>query len=326
MSGAIPAQMGAVVVEGPRRAVIQQVPTPRAGDDEVLIRVEGCGVCGSSLPVWEGRPWFQYPLPPGNPGHEGWGRVVQIGRRVGAVDVGDRVSFLSDRAFAEYATAGEAALCQVPDELAAMPFPGEAFGCVMNIFRRSEIRPGQHVAIVGTGFLGAGLVSLAAKAGAHVIAISRRPWVLELARSLGAEHGVAIGDDDEAVVRAVTAISGGDGCERVIEAVGLQRALTLATQLVATRGRLIIAGFHQDGPRQVDMFRWNWRGLDVINAHEREPARYVDGMRAATDAVRRGALDVRRLVSHRFAFAKAGEAFDAMEQRPDGFLKAVLTP
>ena len=49
------------------------------------------------------------------------------------------------------------------------------------------------------------------------------------------------------------------------------------------RGRLVIAGYHQDGPRQVNMQLWNWRGIDVINAHERDPRRYVDGMRAAVD-------------------------------------------
>jgi threonine dehydrogenase-like Zn-dependent dehydrogenase len=326
MAEGIPSQMGAVVIEGPRRATIQQVPTPTPGEDDVLVRVEGCGVCGSSLPVWEGRPWFEYPLPPGNPGHEGWGRVVSAGRRVASVEVGDRVSFLSDRAFAEYASAPEAALCLIPRELAVTPFPGEAFGCLMNIFRRAEIHPGQHVAIVGAGFLGAGMVALAASIGAHVVAISRRPWALELARSLGAEHVLKMEDDDGALVRAVGQITSADGCERVIEAVGLQRALTLASQLVATRGRLVIAGFHQDGQRQVDMFAWNWRGIDVVNAHEREPARYVEGMRAATDAVRRGQLDVGRLVSHQFDFAHASAAFDALEQRPDGFLKGVLTP
>ena len=71
----------------------------------MLIQLEGCGVCASSLPVWEGRPWFEYPRPPGNPGHEGWGRVIARGKAVERVALGDRVAFLSDRAFAEYDTA-----------------------------------------------------------------------------------------------------------------------------------------------------------------------------------------------------------------------------
>jgi threonine dehydrogenase-like Zn-dependent dehydrogenase len=325
MAETIPTAMGAVVVESPRRARIEQVPTPSIGAAEVLIQVEGCGVCGSSLPVWEGRPWFRYPLAPGSPGHEGWGRIVRAGHAVEGFSLGDRVSFLSDRAFAEYAAAAVTTLCRLPPALAQLPFPGEAFGCMMNIFRRADIRAGQHVAIVGAGFLGAGLVALATKAGAKVVAISRRSWALELARKLGAQAAVPLEKDDAAVAQAVGEFCGGDGCERVIEAVGLQRALSVASQLVSTGGRLIIAGFHQDGPRQVDMQSWNWRGIDVINAHERNPARYVEGMRAAAEAAGSGRLEVTRLVSHRFSLAQAGAAFEALEQRPDGFLKAVLT-
>jgi hypothetical protein len=46
---------------------------------EVRVALEGCGVCGSNLPVWEGREWFTYPLQPGAPGHEGWGEVAAVG-------------------------------------------------------------------------------------------------------------------------------------------------------------------------------------------------------------------------------------------------------
>jgi hypothetical protein len=57
-------------------------------------------------------------------------------------------------------------------------------------------------------------------------------------------------------------------------------AADLAGELCAERGRLVIAGYHQDGMRQVNVQLWNWRGIDVINAHERDPQAYVDGMRA----------------------------------------------
>lgn len=326
MAETIPTTMGAVVIEGPRRASRQWVPTPEWGEDEVLIRVEGCGVCGSNLPAWEGRPWFRYPLPPGNPGHEGWGVVVRAGRQVTSVALGDRVSFLSDRAFADYATASPSSLCVLPASLAKSPFPGEALGCIMNIFRRAQIRAGQKVAVVGAGFIGAGLVALASRVGAHVAAISRRPWALDLASRLGAKDTFVMGDDDFATVRALMDFSGGEGFHQAIEAVGAQRTLNLASQLVATQGRLVIAGQHQDGLRQVDMQSWNTRGIDVINAHERDPAHRVAGMRAAADAVCSGALDLTELITHRFELADVASAFTTLEQRPEGFLKAVLSP
>jgi len=50
---------------------------------------------------------------------------------------------------------------------------------------------------------------------------------------------------------------------------------------------MIVAGYHQGGLRQVNMQLWNWRGLDVINAHERDPAVYLQGMQAAVDLIAR---------------------------------------
>jgi threonine dehydrogenase-like Zn-dependent dehydrogenase len=92
------------------------------------------------------------------------------------------------------------------------------------------------------------------------------------------------------------------------------------------RGRLVITGFHQDGPRQVNMFLWNWRGLDVINAHERDPQVYVEGIRLAVDAVADGTLDPAPLYTHTFPLDRLGDAMETMRTRPDGFLKALVTP
>src|SRR5205085_8191991 len=72
--------------------------------------------------------------------------------------------------------------------------------------------------------------------------------------------------------------------ECVIECAGTQAALDRASELVAERGRLVVAGYHQDGLRTVDMQSWNWRGIDVVNAHERDPLVYVDAMPPAGPA------------------------------------------
>jgi threonine dehydrogenase-like Zn-dependent dehydrogenase len=111
----------------------------------------------------------------------------------------------------------------------------------------------------------------------------------------------------------------------VIEAVGNQEALDLATNLTRERGRLIIAGYHQDGPRTVNMQLWNWRGLDVINAHERETSVYIQGIREAVDAVASGKLNLAPLLTHQFPLDQINRAFDAMHNRVPGFCKAVIT-
>ncbi len=317
--------MRAAVVAGPGRAVLETAAVPTPGPREVRIRLEGSGVCASNLAAWEGQPWFEYPFPPGAPGHEGWGVVDAVGDEVTEVRVGDRVAALSGAAYAEYDLADARHVVALPPELDEQPFPGEPLGCAMNIFRRSRIEPGETVAIVGVGFLGALLTRLATTAGARVIGISRREESLRVARQFGAAETVPL-DDHQRVIERVRELTEDRLCDRVIEAVGKQWPLDLASEITRERGTLIVAGYHQDGPRQVDMQLWNWRGLDVVNAHERDPAVYVRGMREAVAAVASGALDPTPLYTHHFPLDRLGDALDAARDRPEGFLKALVLP
>lgn len=316
--------MQACVIAGPRRACLEKVKRPEPGPGELLLRLEGSGVCASSLPVWEGREWFSYPQEPGAPGHEGWGRVAALGAGVTGFVEGERVAGLTYRAHAEYDLAKADALVKLPPALKDVPVPGEPLGCAVNIFRRSQIQTGQTVAIVGIGFLGALLTQLAVHAGARVIAVSRRPFSLDFARRCGARHTVLM-DDHWRVLEEVKALTDGRWCERVIEATGLEWPLNLAGEMTAERGRLVIAGYHQDGMRQVNVQLWNWRGLDVINAHERDPRMYLQGMREAVALIEQGVLDPQPLYTHTLPLERLGEALELTRTRPDGFMKALVT-
>lgn len=313
--------MRAAVLTGAGAVAIEDAPLPDPGAGEVRVRLEGCGVCASNLGPWAGPEWMHYPTAPGELGHEGWGVVEALGPGVTGLAAGDRVATLGQRAYAEADLAPADRLVKLPDALAGQPFPGEALGCAFNIFRRSDIRAGQSVAIIGIGFLGAILVRLASDAGAEVIAISRRAESLALARHFGAEHTVAM-HDHWRIIEAVTAITGEALCDRVIECVGKQWPLDLAGEIVGFGGRLVIAGYHQDGPRQVNMQGWNWKGIDVVNAHERDPAVQLRGMREAVAAVAGGALDLAALMTHAYPLERLGEALDATRDKPEGFVKA----
>jgi len=326
MNGMLPrtGMMRAAVLTGPGQVQVQEVqrPEPKAG--QVRIRLEGCGVCASNLVPWSGPEWMRFPTEPGALGHEGWGVVDAVGDRVNGMSVGDRVAALSYNSYAEYDVAEAEAIVRLPDSLARQPFPGEPLGCAMNIFRRSEIAAGQTVAIVGIGFLGAILTRLASQAGARVIAVSRRSFSLDVARAMGAAETIAM-DDHTAIIARVKDLTGGAFCDRAIEAAGKQWPLDLAAELTRERGRLIVAGYHQDGPRQVNMWLWNWRGLDIINAHERDPNVYAAGMREAVQAVASGRLDPSSLYTHTYPLERLDEALNATRDRPDGFLKALVT-
>ncbi|HEX2100893.1 MAG TPA: zinc-binding dehydrogenase [Candidatus Synoicihabitans sp.] len=311
-------------ITGPGKFVMEETPSAEPGPGQVRIRLEGCGVCGSNQPVWEGRPWFTYPLEPGAPGHEGWGRIEAVGDGVTDWQIGDRVAALSYHAFADADIAEASNVVRLPEALEGQPFPGEALGCALNVFARAGVEAHHTVAVVGVGFLGALLVNLAAATGARTIAISRRKFSREIARRMGATDTLPWHDEINVTLSAVRELTHGAMCERVIEATGLQRPLDLAGELVAERGRLVIAGFHQDGPRQINLQSWNWRGIDVINAHERDPRRYVEGMQAAVDAVASGQLDPTLLYTHRFRLEETGAALDCLRDRPADFLKALV--
>lgn len=315
--------MRAAVFAQPGRIELDDVPCPSPAAGQVRVRLNGCGVCGSNLPVWEGRPWFDYPRPPGNPGHEGWGVVDAVGANVQGLEEGTPVAFLSECAFADYDIADESALVRIPSIIADQPFPAEPLACALNVFKRCDIRAGDTVAVVGVGFLGALLIQLASNAGARVIAVSRRPFALDIAVHAGAAEVATMNDVWDTIGR-VREIVGQEGCDRVIEAVGNQEALDVAAELVRVRGRLCIAGYHQDGPREINMQSWNWRGIDVINAHERDPIIYRTGMQEAADAVVAGRLELGALLTHSFPLESIGDAFAAMHDRPDGYLKSII--
>ncbi|TDH25250.1 L-iditol 2-dehydrogenase [Segetibacter sp. 3557_3] len=315
--------MIAAVLEKPKTFIIKETAIPNISNDEIKIRVEGCGICASSIPVWEGREWFNYPMEGGSPGHEGWGIVEEAGTEITKVKKGDRVAFLSFHAYAEYDVAKESSFVKLPPQLANQPFPGEPLGCALNIFNRSDISKDDVVAIIGIGFLGALLCQLAKERGAKVIAISRRSYSLGFAEKYGADEVIPLTSTWE-VANKVAELTGNAFCSRVIEATGKQEAIDIATEIVAEGGKMIIAGYHQDGLRQVNLQKWNWKGIDVINAHERDPRKYLSGMQDAVEAVVNGQMDPELLYTDILSIDELNKGFEMTRSRPDGFMKALI--
>jgi threonine dehydrogenase-like Zn-dependent dehydrogenase len=315
--------MTAAILAEPGHFRLEEIEKPEPGPGQVRLALEGCGVCASNIPPFEGREWFDYPFEPGEPGHEGWGVVEAVGDGVDGLAEGDRVAALTYKAYATHDIAEADACVKLPGQLDGVPFPGEPLGCAMNIFARSDIQPGQTVAVVGVGFLGSLMCSLASDVGAKVIAISRREVSRDFGEGFGAWQTIPMEDHQEIIDR-VDALTEGELCDRVIECVGKQWPLDLAAEITRIRGKLVIAGYHQDGARQVDMQMWNWRGLDVINAHERDQKVYVHGMREAVEAVKEGRLDPTPLFTHEFGLDEMDLALEAAQKRPDGFMKALI--
>ncbi len=309
-------------IVSPRNVKILDRPVPVPNDEEVVVRLKGSGLCVSNLPVWEGREWFSYPLEPGAPGHEGFGVVEQTGARTGGLLKGDKVALISYHAYAEYDKTHVSNVVKVPELRNGDPFPGEPLACAVNVLKRSAIQSGQTVVIIGAGFLGCLLIQLLKAEGVRIVAVSRRKSSLEFAEKAGADQLVPFGDV-YSTARAIREVCK-EGIPRLIEATGEQTAIDLGTEIISEGGKLIIAGYHQGGLRSINLQSWNWKGIDVINAHERNQRVYAEGLREAVRKAEAGILRPEELITHFFELKELNEAFEILHTRPEGFLKAVI--
>ena len=314
------ARVKAARIVAPGRVELAEVDRPMPGAGEVLVKVLACGVCGSDQNAWRGVPGVEYPLAPGAPGHEVWGEVAAPGP--GVVDpslaVGRRVTGLIQGGYAQYAVARADELLAVPPSFDDAILLGEPLRCAANAARRAGRRPGERVAVVGFGYLAA-LVALLLfpERRGNWVAISRRAESRALALRLGAEAAYGF----EAVPDELW-----DSFPVVIEAAGVQQALDYATWLTAYGGRLVVVGYHADGPRMVNMQSWNWKGIDVINAHERRSDVYLRGLREGLAVAERHRLDLPGLISHRWPLERLGQALETAARRPADFVKGVVLP
>jgi NADPH:quinone reductase len=299
--------MRAARLVGARDLQVVEVAEPSPGPGEALVRLRACGICGSDLNAWRGVTGIEYPLPPGAPGHETWGEVVEIRDGATGLRVGQRVTGMLWNGLAELGVARAEDLLAIDQ-----PLLGEPLGCAMNVVRRAGTA--ERVAFVGFGYL-ATICAQLLPPGSRWIALSRRQESRELALRLGAEAAHTF----ESVPSELW-----DSFPVVVEAGGAQQTLDFATWLTAFNGRLVVAGYHADGPRTVNMQSWNWKGLDVINAHDRRPAVIVDALREGLRLSTERGLDLAALQTHTFDLDAAAEAFRLSEDRPPGFLKAVV--
>jgi threonine dehydrogenase-like Zn-dependent dehydrogenase len=297
------------VLVAPRRSRIEEVEPPPLRADGVLVRVRASGVCASELHAWEEAPEAPLRL-----GHEVAGEVVAVGPEVTAFKPGDRVTGLFHEGFADYAMAAADRVLPIPEALRFEDAFGEPLACAMSAARRTRVELGDRVAIVGQGFMGLLILQLLRlKGAAEIVGIDLREDARRMGLRLGADR----------VVPREEAEDLGD-FDVVVEATGQPDGLTLATGLVRLHGILSILGYHQGGPRSIDMRLWNYKAIEVLNAHERRVDYRMDCMARALELARSERIDLSVLASHTFEIDDVDAAFDALASKPPGFVKAVI--
>lgn len=314
--------MKQAILARPTHHEVHDRPPPTMGPADVMVRVSVCGVCASELPPWRGD-GGAYPR---ELGHEVTGVVVEVGKEVHSVQPGQLVTGLFGRGFAEYAVTSADRVIPVPEGMPAEVALGEPLSCVISGARRTRVTPGDLVVIIGLGFMG--LLTLQAirlLGPARIVAVDVRAEALETARRLGADEAYTPDQvPDHLYLTSWDRLDGNFGADVVVEASGTQAGLTLAGRLVKAHGFLSIVGYHQGAPRTVEMEMWNWKAFDLLNAHERRVDVQMDSMRRGLDLVASGKIEIASLLSHRFPLDEIDRGFQALHEKPPGFLKSLI--
>ncbi|MBO0870294.1 MAG: alcohol dehydrogenase catalytic domain-containing protein [Micromonosporaceae bacterium] len=295
------------VLAGPRRSRIDTAEVPEPGPAQILVRVLANGVCASELPGWQAGPAGPEPVALG---HEPVGRVVAVGAGVRTPAVGDLVTGRLGSSFAELVVARAQDAVPVPPGLSPAAAVGEPLGCVVEAVRRSRVDVGDRVAVVGLGFMGLCLLQvLATSPVAELVAVDPRQQARERAVHYGATgaHGTGIAGQFDAV----------------FEVTGVPAGLDLATRLTREHGTLSIVGYHQ-GARQVDMQAWNFKALEVVNGHVRDPRRLADSTARGLALVAAGRIAYPELFTHWYPLERVDDAFADLAAKPAGFIKAAV--
>lgn len=299
---------------------------PVAGRGQVLVDIMACGVCASEMHPWLGD--IKEPVYPRRLGHEPAGVVREVGPGVTRFAPGDRVTGLFAPSYADCQIAEEAALLPLP---ANVPFEcglGEPLACLVNAQRRTRVELADRVALIGLGFMGLGMLQLLRLRGPRtIVAIDPRASARRMALALGAteaHHPAEL--PDEYSLTEWRDWQTARGMDVVVEASGTQAGLALAGNMVRAHGILSILGFHQGGLRNVDIELWNWKAIDVINAHVRRFNDLIQSMRIGLDLMACGAIDFAPLVTHRYPLAAVDQAYIDMRDKPAGFIKGIVVP
>jgi threonine dehydrogenase-like Zn-dependent dehydrogenase len=188
----------------------------------------------------------------------------------------------------------------------------------------ADVRLGDDVVVIGAGFMGNLVQKLVALRGVRqLIVADARADALGRAAQFGATRVVDV--TAESLPDVVRSLTEGRGADVTFECTGTQAALTATGDTTRMSGKIAVVGYHQGAAREVPLAYWNWMAFTIVNAHFREITTIMRGMAVGMRLVAVGELSMDGLVSHRFPLERIDEAFAALRDKPEGFVKAVVT-
>ncbi len=291
-------------------------------DDQLLIRITHCGICQYDGVYYKGI----IGKTPMSIGHEPVGVVEAVGHNVQGFQPGDRVTglFAYLRSFATYGLAEPHQLLKVPDNVPLEQALGEPLKCISTILRAAPPEFGDHVLVMGSGFMGLLLIAgLVGQGVATLIAADIREDRLQLAKEFGASHTLNSGDLD--FLDKVSEITGGHGTDVVFEVTSQAEPVELAAKTMRYgRGRYVLAGWHGT-PGTYTLRNWTTRGAIILTPHPSFSLDPMEDMRRAIDGLARGVFPMDRLITHHFPLDEIQTAFEIAMTAADGYIKGVIT-
>ena len=350
--------MKAAVLLGPRNIEVRELPVPKVGVNDVLVKVKACGVCGSDIAYYR-RGRADVP-PPIVLGHEFSGTIVELGetaKKLGILKEGDRVvaepvmacgacesckkgypnmcehptvlGVTVNGGMAEYCLVRYNYLHPIPEKLS---FEEAAFteplACALNGVRKLKLNPGNSAAVIGPGPIGLMVVQYLKHSGASpLILIGTRDYRLEAGLRLGADYAINVREKDskyyaEDPVERVKELTDGKGVERIFVATGNLEANQLAVGIGGARSvTVFFGGAAYEPTHAVSIPLWDSTlGEKEYVFSWLSPYTFPE----ALHAIEAGLVDVKPLLTHSFGIEEAGRAIETAEKRLENALKVQI--
>ncbi len=341
-----PDMMKALVKAEPKQGLwMRQEPVPEIGDDDVLIRIHKTGICGTDIHIWNWDDWSQKTVPvPLITGHEFAGVIVEMGKHVEDLAIGQRVSgeghligthsrasrsghFHLDPetrgigvnepgAFAEYLRLPAFNVVPLPDDIS------DDIGAILDPLGNAVHTAlsfdlvGEDVLITGAGAIGIMAAAVAKHVGArHVVITDINPYRLDLALKVADVTVVNVATSD--LTSVMTSLDISEGFDVGLEMSGSQIALDQMVEAMIMGGRIAMLGI-PSGKSRVDWSRIIFKALSIKGVYGREIFETWYKM----IAMLQNGLDISNIITHRFSAEDFKDGFAAMKSGSSG--KVVL--
>ena len=337
--------MKSIVINQPGQVVFREDPMPVAKEGEALLKLLYGGICGSDLGSYRGTyAYFDYPR---IPGHEFSAEIVEVGENdyglkkgmivtcnpyfncthcyscrwglVNCCTTNQTMGCQRDGAFSEYVAMPLERIYDgkgVPPKTLALIEP---FCISYHGVSRANIKPGDRVLVLGAGTIGV-LAAVAAKAkGARVYVADVAEKKLQFAMDSFGLEGTLLNDSPEHFREQVEDVTGGDGFDVTIEAVGLPSTFQNCIDAAAFGGNVVLIGI---GKKNLD-FNFTTIQKKELNVFGSRNALKADFLELI-DLVKAGGVDLEKIVTNVYRFADAPEAFAEFDRRAGEMLKVVL--